>query len=141
VVIPRDSLTVITGLSGPGKSALAFDTICTGGERLYVWSLSAYTRQFLGLMGKPGVDSIDGLSPAISIEQKTTPHNPPRTPVWPRATPWPARLDDERHRNRHRCEPDHSVLPSTVPGSGWYRSKRRRPGIRSRAREILENPR
>src|SRR5271156_2474766 len=79
VVIPRDSLTVITGLSGSGKSSLAFDTIYAEGQRRYVESLSAYARQFLELMGKPDVDSIDGLSPAISIEQKTTSRNPRST--------------------------------------------------------------
>ena len=72
VVIPRDSLTVITGLSGSGKSSLAFDTIYAEGQRRYVESLSAYARQFLEMMQKPDVDHIDGLSPAISIEQKTT---------------------------------------------------------------------
>ena len=76
VVIPRDSLTVITGLSGSGKSSLAFDTIYAEGQRRYVELLSAYARQFLELMGKPDVDSIEGLSPAISIEQKTTSKNP-----------------------------------------------------------------
>src|SRR3954452_10217284 len=79
VVIPRDRLTVITGLSGSGKSSLAFDTIYAEGQRRYVESLSAYARQFLELMGKPDVDSIDGLSPAISIEQKTTSKNPRST--------------------------------------------------------------
>jgi hypothetical protein len=79
VVIPRDRLTVITGLSGSGKSSLAFDTIYAEGQRRYVESLSAYARQFLELMGKPDVDSIDGLSPAISIEQKTTSRNPRST--------------------------------------------------------------
>ena len=79
VVIPRDSLTVVTGLSGSGKSSLAFDTIYAEGQRRYVESLSAYARQFLELMGKPDVDAIDGLSPAISIEQKTTSHNPRST--------------------------------------------------------------
>jgi excinuclease ABC subunit A len=79
VVIPRDKLTVITGLSGSGKSSLAFDTIYAEGQRRYVESLSAYARQFLELMGKPDVDSIDGLSPAISIEQKTTSRNPRST--------------------------------------------------------------
>src|SRR5580692_6133936 len=79
VVVPRDSLTVITGLSGSGKSSLAFDTIYAEGQRRYVESLSAYARQFLELMGKPDVDSIEGLSPAISIEQKTTSHNPRST--------------------------------------------------------------
>jgi excinuclease ABC subunit A len=79
VTIPRDSLTVITGLSGSGKSSLAFDTIYAEGQRRYVESLSAYARQFLELMGKPDVDSIEGLSPAISIEQKTTSRNPRST--------------------------------------------------------------
>ncbi|HSR16430.1 MAG TPA: excinuclease ABC subunit UvrA, partial [Gemmatimonadales bacterium] len=79
VVIPRNQLTVITGLSGSGKSSLAFDTIYAEGQRRYVESLSAYARQFLGLMEKPDVDSIEGLSPAISIEQKTTGHNPRST--------------------------------------------------------------
>jgi excinuclease ABC subunit A len=79
VSIPRDSLTVITGLSGSGKSSLAFDTIYAEGQRRYVESLSAYARQFLELMGKPDVDSIEGLSPAISIEQKTTSKNPRST--------------------------------------------------------------
>src|SRR5438067_5761924 len=76
VIIPRDRLTVVTGLSGSGKSSLAFDTIYAEGQRRYVESLSAYARQFLGLMEKPDVDSIEGLSPAISIEQKTTSRNP-----------------------------------------------------------------
>jgi len=79
VLIPRDSLTVLTGLSGSGKSSLAFDTIYAEGQRRYVESLSAYARQFLELMGKPDVDSIEGLSPAISIEQKTTSRNPRST--------------------------------------------------------------
>jgi excinuclease ABC subunit A len=79
VVIPRTSLTVITGLSGSGKSSLAFDTLYSEGQRRYVESLSAYARQFLGLMEKPDVDSIEGLSPAISIEQKSTGHNPRST--------------------------------------------------------------
>jgi excinuclease ABC subunit A len=79
VDIPRDSLTVITGLSGSGKSSLAFDTIYAEGQRRYVESLSAYARQFLELMQKPDVESIDGLSPAISIEQKTTSRNPRST--------------------------------------------------------------
>src|SRR5689334_625009 len=79
VTIPRDKLTVITGLSGSGKSSLAFDTIYAEGQRRYVESLSAYARQFLGLMEKPDVDSIEGLSPAISIEQKSAGHNPRST--------------------------------------------------------------
>jgi len=79
VEIPRNKLTVITGLSGSGKSSLAFDTIYAEGQRRYVESLSAYARQFLGLMNKPDLDSIEGLSPAISIEQKTTSKNPRST--------------------------------------------------------------
>jgi excinuclease ABC subunit A len=79
IAIPRDRLTVITGLSGSGKSSLAFDTIYAEGQRRYVESLSAYARQFLGLMEKPDVDAIEGLSPAISIEQKSAGHNPRST--------------------------------------------------------------
>src|SRR3546814_13282 len=77
--LPRDRLIVITGLSGSGKSSLAFDTIYAEGQRRYVESLSAYARQFLELMQKPDVDHIEGLSPAISIEQKTTSRNPRST--------------------------------------------------------------
>ncbi|WIF10750.1 excinuclease ABC subunit UvrA [Haemophilus parainfluenzae] len=79
LTIPRDKLIVITGLSGSGKSSLAFDTLYAEGQRRYVESLSAYARQFLSLMEKPDVDSIEGLSPAISIEQKSTSHNPRST--------------------------------------------------------------
>ena len=77
--IPREKLVVFTGLSGSGKSSLAFDTIYAEGQRRYVESLSSYARQFLGQMEKPDVDSIDGLSPAISIDQKTTSKNPRST--------------------------------------------------------------
>src|SRR5213083_676157 len=77
--IPKNKLVVITGLSGSGKSTLAFDTIYAEGQRRYVESLSAYARQFLELMDKPDVDTIDGLSPAISIQQKTTSKNPRST--------------------------------------------------------------
>ena len=77
--LPRDRLIVITGLSGSGKSSLAFDTIYAEGQRRYVESLSAYARQFLSMMEKPDVESIEGLSPAISIEQKSTSHNPRST--------------------------------------------------------------
>jgi excinuclease ABC subunit A len=77
--LPRNRLTVITGLSGSGKSSLAFDTLYAEGQRRYVESLSAYARQFLQLMEKPDVDLIEGLSPAISIEQKATSHNPRST--------------------------------------------------------------
>ncbi|HEY1091230.1 MAG TPA: excinuclease ABC subunit UvrA, partial [Burkholderiaceae bacterium] len=79
VDLPRNSLVVITGLSGSGKSSLAFDTLYAEGQRRYVESLSAYARQFLQLMDKPDVDVIEGLSPAISIEQKATSHNPRST--------------------------------------------------------------
>ena len=79
VTIPRDSLVVITGLSGSGKSSLAFDTIYAEGQRRYVESLSSYARQFLGGTDKPDVDSIEGLSPSISIDQKTTNNNPRST--------------------------------------------------------------
>src|SRR6187200_2913403 len=79
VDIPRDKLVVITGLSGSGKSSLAFDTLYAEGQRRYVESLSAYARQFLSMMEKPDVDHIEGLSPAISIEQKSTSHNPRST--------------------------------------------------------------
>src|SRR5687767_15829714 len=79
VVIPRDKLVVITGVSGSGKSSLAFDTIYAEGQRRYVESLSAYARQFLGQMEKPDVDFIEGLSPAVSIDQKGTTRNPRST--------------------------------------------------------------
>src|SRR5438874_12642953 len=79
VEIPRDELVVITGLSGSGKSSLAFDTIYAEGQRRYVESLSAYARQFLGQMDKPDVDFIEGLSPAISIDQKSASRNPRST--------------------------------------------------------------
>ena len=77
--IPRDKLVVITGLSGSGKSSLAFDTLYAEGQRRYVESLSSYARQFLGQMDKPDVDQIDGLSPAVSIDQKSTSRNPRST--------------------------------------------------------------
>ena len=77
--IPRDKLVVVTGLSGSGKSSLAFDTLYAEGQRRYVESLSTYARQFLSMMDKPEVDHIEGLSPAISIEQKSTSHNPRST--------------------------------------------------------------
>ena len=77
--IPRDRFVVVTGLSGSGKSSLAFDTIYAEGQRRYIESLSAYARQFVGMMEKPDVDAIEGLSPAISIEQKTVSRNPRST--------------------------------------------------------------
>src|SRR5574344_1716007 len=79
IELPRDKLIVISGLSGSGKSSLAFDTIFAEGQRRYVESLSSYARQFLGRMDKPDIDYIEGLSPAISIEQKTTHRNPRST--------------------------------------------------------------
>src|SRR5689334_14504947 len=79
VDIPRNQLVVITGLSGSGKSSLAFDTLYAEGQRRYVESLSAYARQFLSVMSKPDVDLIEGLSPAIAIEQKSASHNPRST--------------------------------------------------------------
>ena len=79
VEIPRDKFVVITGISGSGKSSLAFDTIYAEGQRRYVESLSAYARQFLGQMEKPHVDQIEGLSPAVSIDQKGVSHNPRST--------------------------------------------------------------
>ena len=94
--LPRDKLIVFTGLSGSGKSSLAFDTIYAEGQRRYVESLSAYARQFLSMMEKPDVDHIDGLSPAISIEQKSTSHNPPL---------------DRRHRHRDLRLPAPAVCP------------------------------
>jgi excinuclease ABC subunit A len=77
--IPRDQLIVVTGLSGSGKSSLAFDTLYAEGQRRYVESLSSYARQFLSMMEKPDVDHIEGLSPAIAIDQKSTSHNPRST--------------------------------------------------------------
>ena len=82
VDIPRNELVVLTGLSGSGKSSLAFDTIYAEGQRRYMESLSSYARQFLGQMEKPDVESIEGLSPAISIDQKSTNRNP--VPLWAR---------------------------------------------------------
>jgi len=79
LILPRDKIIVITGLSGSGKSSLAFDTLYAEGQRRYVESLSAYARQFLSMMEKPDVDHIEGLSPAISIQQKSTSHNPRST--------------------------------------------------------------
>jgi excinuclease ABC subunit A len=79
IEIPRDQFIVVTGLSGSGKSSLVFDTIYAEGQRRYVESLSSYARQFLGIMDKPDVDSIEGLSPAISIDQKSTSRNPRST--------------------------------------------------------------
>ena len=79
ISIPKNKLVIFTGLSGSGKTSLAFDTLYAEGQRRYVESLSSYARQFLGIMQKPKVDQIEGLSPAISIDQKTTSHNPRST--------------------------------------------------------------
>ncbi len=116
VDIPKDKLVVVTGLSGSGKSSLAFDTLYAEGQRRYVESLSAYARQFLGQMDKPDVDSIDGLSPAISIDQKTTSKNPRSTVgtvteindflrlLWARVgTPI---CPNDRHRNNKSISPE-----------------------------------
>ena len=115
LTLPRDKLIVITGLSGSGKSSLAFDTIYAEGQRRYVESLSAYARQFLGQMDKPDVDYIEGLSPAISIEQKTT-------------SPQPAL--DRRHRHRDLRLPAPALRAHrrtrTAPTCGTARSRRRR---------------
>ena len=94
VEIPRNELVVITGLSGSGKSSLAFDTIYAEGQRRYVESLSSYARMFLGQMDKPNVESIEGLSPAISIDQKTTSKNPrrPSTRLWTKSPSTPTAL-------------------------------------------------
>mgnify|MGYP002489834717 FL=1 len=81
LTLPREKFIVMTGLSGSGKSSLAFDTIYADGQRRYVESLSSYARMFLGRMDKPDVDEITGLSPAISIDQKTTSHNPRSTEI------------------------------------------------------------
>ena len=119
VDLPRDQLIVITGLSGSGKSSLAFDTIYAEGQRRYVESLSAYARQFLSMMDKPDVDSIEGLSPAISIEQKSTSHNPrstvgtvhrdPRLP----APALRARRHSPLPRPRHRAD-------GPKPSARWW---------------------
>ena len=113
--LPRDSLIVFTGLSGSGKSSLAFDTICAEGQRRYVESLSAYARQFLGQMDKPDVDFIEGLSPAVSIDQKSTSKNPRSTrpsedappaeqdPWWPTASSYAAHASTTSRTSRSTC--------------------------------------
>src|ERR1700732_4584430 len=142
VEIPRNSLTVITGLSGSGKSSLAFDTIYAEGQRRYVETLSAYARQFLDQMERPDVDAIDGLSPAISIEQKTTSRSPRSTvgtiteiydylrllyasvgqPPCPTCHPPPVRRADRRTHRRslprrahHRLRPHRPRSQGRVP--------------------------
>ena len=127
--LPRDRLIVITGLSGSGKSSLAFDTIYAEGQRRYVESLSAYARQFLSMMEKPDVDHIEGLSPAIAIEQKSTSHNPAlhgrhrhrdlRLPAPAVRTRGHSALPGARHRARG---PDRE--PDGGPGAGAARKAR-----------------
>ena len=113
--LPRDALIVFTGLSGSGKSSLAFDTIFAEGQRRYVESLSAYARQFLGQMDKPDVDFIEGLSPAVSIDQKSTSQEPPL---------------DGRHHHRGLRLPPAALRPRrsrrTAPSAARRSSARRR---------------
>ena len=137
VAMPRDALVVITGLSGSGKSSLAFDTIYAEGQRRYVESLSAYARQFLGQMDKPDVDSIEGLSPAISIDQKTTSRNPRSTVgtvteiydylrlLWARdrqAALLQLRAADRRPVGRADHRPDHGHARRARASWSWRRS-------------------
>ena len=134
--LPRDSLIVVTGLSGSGKSSLAFDTIYAEGQRRYVESLSAYARQFLEMMQKPDVEHIDGLSPAISIEQKTTSRNPRSTVatvteiydymrlLWARVgVPYSPATDQRADRQ-----------PDGRPGDGTARRNAALPACTSRSR-------
>ena len=100
LTLPREKLIVMTGLSGSGKSSLAFDTIYADGQRRYVESLSSYARMFLGRMDKPDVDEITGLSPAISIDQKTTSHNP--------------RSTDRKSTHLNSSHPNPSRMPSSA---------------------------
>ena len=100
LTLPREKLIVMTGLSGSGKSSLAFDTIYADGQRRYVESLSSYARMFLGRMDKPDVDEITGLSPAISIDQKTTSHNPRSTlELIPKRRAKPAEKTEAKREN------------------------------------------
>ena len=129
VTIPRDKLVVMTGVSGSGKSSLAFDTIYAEGQRRYVESLSSYARMFLGQMDKPDVDYIEGLSPAISIDQKTTSKNPRSTVgtvteiydylrlLWARAYPPGPTADGDNRRSPSRC-------PRWTGGFCWWFSGR-----------------
>jgi excinuclease UvrABC ATPase subunit len=110
--LPRQRLIVITGLSGSGKSSLAFDTLYAEGQRRYVESLSAYARQFLQLMEKPDVDLIEGLSPAIAIEQKSASHN--RAPRW------------HRHGDPRLSRLQYARVHALLPGSQARRSRERR---------------
>ncbi len=152
VTIPRDKLVVLTGLSGSGKSSLAFDTIYAEGQRRYVESLSSYARMFLGQMDKPDVDSIDGFSPAISIDQKTTSKNPPlhgghgdrdlrlsppAVGAGGRAPLPEVRQGDPPPDGGPDRRPDHGAAGGpSIPGDGP-----RRPGQKGRAPEGLEDAR
>ena len=118
ISLPRDKLIVITGLSGSGKSSLAFDTIFAEGQRRYVESLSTYARQFLSVMEKPDIDHIEGLSPAISIEQKTTSHNPRSTvgtitEIYDYLRLLFARVGTP-------CCPDHGIPLEARPSARWW---------------------
>ena len=135
VEIPRDKLVVVTGLSGSGKSSLAFDTIYAEGQRRYVESLSSYARMFLGQMEKPDVDYIDGLSPAISIDQKTTSKNPRSTvgtvttsacsgPGWVRPT-----VPSAARRFANRPSTRSSTRSSICPRAAVSRSSPRWSGL------------
>ena len=138
VTIPRDSLVVFTGLSGSGKSSLAFDTIFAEGQRRYVESLSAYARQFLGQVDRPDVDVIEGLSPAVSIDQKSTNRNPRSTVgtiteiydylrlLWartgvPHCVECSTHCKAERaeHRRHHHEEGSGLALSNLGPDRGW----------------------
>src|SRR3990170_180971 len=157
VEMPRDRLIVITGLSGSGKSSLAFDTIYAEGQRRYVESLSAYARQFLGQMEKPDVDQIDGLSPAISIDQKGASRNPRSTEgdrIFEAARKQGfvrVRVDGEQYDlaeaptldkyKRHTIEVvvDRYVVRRAEAPDDWARDERGRP-IDPATGEILEDP-
>ena len=128
LTIPRDELVVITGLSGSGKSSLAFDTMYAEGQRRYVESLSSYARMFLGQMSKPDVDSIDGLSPAVSIDQKTTSKTPLHRGHHHRDLRLPA--PSVRAVGVPHCpECGREIKPDHRPGDRRYPApRRRRPG-------------
>ncbi len=135
VDLPRDSLIVFTGLSGSGKSSLAFDTIFAEGQRRYVESLSAYARQFLGQMDKPDVDFIEGLSPAVSIDQKSTNRNPPRSTVGTITEVYDyLRLLYARAGKAHCPICGEAIAKQTPPAD-------RRPGARHGRRHPLPGPR
>src|SRR4029453_4804479 len=117
--LPRDAMIVFTGLSGSGKSSLAFDTIFAEGQRRYVESLSSYARQFLGQMDKPDVDFIEGLSPAVSIDQKSTSPNPPPRALHPPEAPPAQPAPHRRHHHRGLRLPAAALRPhrrAALPG-------------------------